>query len=123
MKRLSKDILRFGLGATFLWIGVLIWQDPIAWGGFIRPWVLKLLPIPLKEAMVGNALLDMVIGACFIINPLVFLASVLGVFHLATVLIVSGVNEATVRDIGLLAAALALVAETWPDKYKFWVKK
>ncbi len=122
MKKTSFWILRLGLAATFFWIGVFILKNPEAWGSFIKPWAVKLLPFPLKEIMIGNGIFDVVIGALFLINPLVWLASALGVFHLITVLVVSGINDVTVRDIGLLAAALALLAESWPEKYKFWRK-
>lgn len=113
-------ILRLGLSATFIWVGVFVFKDPEAWGGYIQPWALKLLPVPIEEAMRGNALLDVAIGACLLINPLVWAAAALGALHLAMVLVVSGVNEGTVRDIGLLTVALCIAAETWPEKYKFW---
>lgn len=115
-------ILRLGLVVTFFWIGVFILKEPEAWGSFIKPWAAKLLPFPLKEIMIGNGILDIIIGALFLINPLVWLAAAFGSIHLATVLVASGVNEITVRDIGLLAASLALMVETWPEKYKFWRK-
>lgn len=123
MTKLSLNILRFGLSITFLWIGILIWQDPVGWGGYLKPWVLGFLPIPLKEAMLGTAALDLSIGTFFLINRFTWLAAAAGSAHLIIVLITSGINDITVRDIGLLAATFYMAAETWPEKYKFWIKK
>lgn len=116
-------ILRVGLAITFLWIGILIFQEPEAWGGYLQPWAANLLPIPLKEAMIGAALLDITIGVFLLVDILTPLAALLGIFHLIIILAVSGINAITVRDIGLLAALLALMIITWPPKFEFWKKK
>jgi len=115
-------IIRVGLGITFLWIGVLIFRDPEAWGGYLLPWAAGILPIPLTQAMLGTALLDVVIGFLLLVDFYTWLAAGLAALHLAIVLAVSGITDITVRDIGLLAAALALLIESLPEKYKFWSK-
>lgn len=116
MNRISLLILRFGVAATFLWIGFMIWQNPAAWGGYIKPWAVDLIPGSLEQAMKATAVLDVVIGLMFLARPLVWLGGVLGVLHLAIVLITSGITDITVRDIGLLAAALSLAVYYWPRK-------
>lgn len=118
MQKVSLLILRVGLAVTFFWIGVLIIREPEVWGAFIKPWALKLLPIPIKEAMVGTAYLDIAIGLAFLLKLLTPFAAALGSVHLVIVLVTSGITDVTVRDIGLLAASLALAVQTWPDKYK-----
>lgn len=123
MKISAFHILRVGMAITFLWIGILIFREPEAWGGLLQPWVANLLPIPLKEAMIGTALLDVSIGTFLLIDVLTWLATLLGAFHLVIVLTVSGINAVTVRDIGLLTALLALMVTAWPDKFNFWKKK
>jgi len=62
MNRASFHILRIGLAVTFLWIGVLILRNPEAWGGYMRPWATELLPVPLAQAMMGTAILDIIMG-------------------------------------------------------------
>jgi len=47
MKKTSFHFLRVGLAITFLWIGILIFKNPEAWGGYLEPWAVGLLPIPL----------------------------------------------------------------------------
>jgi len=116
-------VLRVGIAITFLWIGVLIFREPEIWGLYIQPWAADLLPVSLKEVMIGTAILDVVIGLFLLVDVLVWLAALLGVSHLSIVLITSGINAITVRDLGLLAATLALVAQAWPDSLNFQKKK
>ena len=114
MKRPSFHILRVGLAITFLWIGVLIFKHPDAWGGYLQPWALDLLPFPLREAMIGTAVLDIIIGVLLLVDSFVALAVFVGAVHLIIVLTVSGINEGTVRDIGILAGMLALFVDSLP---------
>lgn len=114
MKKYSFHILRVGLAITFLWIGVLIFKDPAVWGFYLQPWAANLLPIPLETAMIGTAILDIVIGILLLINVWTWLAALVGAIHLVIVLTVSGINVITVRDIGLLAAVVAIAVNAWP---------
>ena len=123
MKRISFHILRIGLAITFLWIGILILKNPEAWGGYLRPWAAGLLPIPLAQAMMGTAILDIAIGAFLLINFLPWLAASVGAIHLAVILIVSGITDITVRDIGLLAGILALIIDSLPQPIISRIKK
>lgn len=123
MRTSAFHILRVGMAITFLWIGVLIFRDPQAWGSYLQPWAAHLLPIPIREAMIGTAALDITIGFFLLIDVMTWLAAMLGAVHLAIVLTVVGINVVTVRDIGLFAAALALMITAWPDKFILWKKK
>jgi uncharacterized membrane protein YkgB len=50
MKKTSYHILRVGVAITFLWIGVLIFKQPEAWGGDIfSPGPLAYYPYPLTK--------------------------------------------------------------------------
>lgn len=122
MKTSAFHILRVGLAITFLWIGILIFREPEIWGFYLQPWAANLLPLPLKEAMIGTAILDIVIGFFLLIDVLTWLVAIIGAFHLVIVLTVSGLNAITVRDIGLLAAMIALAINTWPANFYFWHK-
>ena len=115
MNKISFHILRIGLAVTFLWIGVLILRNPEAWGGYMRPWAAGLLPVPLAQVMTGTAILDIIIGVFLLINFLPQLTAIVGAIHLAIILIISGITDITVRDIGLLAGMLALVVDSPPQ--------
>ena len=114
MKPSSFHILRVGLAITFLWIGILIFKTPEAWGSYLQPWAAGLLPIPIKTVMIGTAIFDIVVGIFLLIDSFTWFVAFLASLHLAIVLTVSGIDAVTVRDIGLLAAALALMMSTWP---------
>ncbi|MBI2049923.1 MAG: DoxX family membrane protein [Candidatus Staskawiczbacteria bacterium] len=116
MKTASFHILRVGMAITFLWIGVLIFKSPESWGGYLQPWVFKLLPVSLEQAMVSTAILDIVIGAFLLVDFLPWLAAFVGALHLVIVLTVSGITDITSRDIGLLAGLLALLIDSLPKK-------
>lgn len=112
--RISFHILRVGLATTFLWIGILILKDPEAWGGYVSPWAVRLLPVSLSQSLLGTAVLDIAIGFLLLIDFWVVPASAAAALHLIIVLTVSGITDITVRDIGLLAASVALFAPSWP---------
>lgn len=114
MKKTSFHFLRVGLAVTFLWIGVLIFKNPEAWGGYLQPWAAGLLPIPLAQAMIGTAILDVLIGAFLLFDFLPWLAALVGAIHIAMVLATSGITDITVRDIGLFVATLAFMIDSLP---------
>ncbi len=118
MNKTSFLILRVGLAITFIWVSVLIFRQPETWGSLIQPWALKLLPIPLVQIMMGTALLDMVIGILFFFGRTAWIAGLLGFLHLVTVLVATGINDITVRDIGLLAASLAVMITSLPPSVR-----
>jgi hypothetical protein len=64
--------------------------------------------------MIGTAILDITIGAFLLFDFLPWLAALVGAIHLIIVLTVSGITDITVRDIGLLVAALAIVIDSLP---------
>lgn len=108
MRAASFHILRVGMAITFLWIGILILKDPQGWGGYMQPWLVNLLPFPLRHIMLSTAILDITIGALLLIDFLTWQAALIGSLHLVIVLIASGINAITVRDLGLLAGCLSL---------------
>lgn len=117
MDKSAFHILRVGTAITFLWIGVLIFQDPQAWGSYVAPWVVDLLPMSVKDVMISTAILDIAIGFLLLIDSFVFLAALVGAAHLFIVLIVSGINEGTVRDIAIVAATIALAVDSYKSSY------
>ena len=109
MNSYAFHVLRVGIAITFIWIGVLIFQDPVGWAGFIRPWAADILFVSPEKAIIGTAVLDILVGVLLLVDFLTFWASLLASLHLVAVLAVSGIDAITIRDIGLLAGALALV--------------
>ncbi|MBI2624853.1 MAG: DoxX family membrane protein [Candidatus Nealsonbacteria bacterium] len=116
MKTASFHILRVGTAITFLWIGILILKDPQLWGGFIQSWVSDLLPISTGNIALGAAFFDIFVGVLLLVDYFAWLAALLGAIHIFLVLFVSGINAITIRDIGLLAAAVALFIDSYKQK-------
>jgi len=108
-------ILRVGLAITFIWIGILIIKSPESWGGYLEPWAVSLLPISIKQALIITAVLDIVIGILFLVDSFVWLAGSVASLHLIIILIVSGITDITVRDIGLLAGTIVIMIEDLPN--------
>lgn len=115
MNKSSFHFLRVGLAITFLWIGILIFKNPEAWGGYLQPWAMDLLPVPLAQAMVGTAILDIIIGIFLLINFLPWLAAFIGSIHLIIIMTISGITDITIRDVGLLVGMLALMIDSLPQ--------
>ena len=114
MSKSSFHLVRVGIAITFLWIGILIVKQPEAWGGYLRPWAVRLLPVPLEQVMLGTAIIDIIIGALLLVDRLTHIAAFAGALHLTVVLITSGITDITVRDVGLLAASLAVMIDSLP---------
>src|SRR3989344_3172222 len=117
MSKIAFNILRIGLAITFIWIGILILKNPEAWGGYLLPWAANLLPIPIKGAMIGTGIFDIIIGILLLTNSFVWIVAIAGAIHLVIVLITSGINEGTVRDIAILAGILALMVDSLPKNF------
>jgi len=77
-------------------------------------WVIDLLPMPVKEAMLGTAILDIAIGIFLLFDVFVWLAALVGALHLVVVLAVTGITDVTVRDVGILAGVVALMIDSLP---------
>lgn len=117
----SSNILRVGLGITFAWIGVLILRDPAGWGSIVQPWAVGLIGADsLRGAMLGRAVLDILIGLALLTDFRTFRAAALGFIHVVTVIVVVGITGSTVRDIAIVAGLLALMADTWPPGLAPW---
>src|SRR3989344_3151506 len=113
MGNFSYHILRLGLAVTFIWIGVMILRDPAGWAGFLNPWAFELaervLPFSIGNALKATAILDIALGGLLLFNIFTRVAAFLAAADIAVILITSGIDGVTVRDIGLLGAALALI--------------
>lgn len=115
-KSYAFHILRVGIAVTFLWIGILIFASPEAWGNLLLPWAAGVLPVSLEQAMLGTAVLDIVIGLFLLLDVYTWFFSLMALVHLGIVIIVAGITPGTARDIGLFAGCLALIFETWPRR-------
>lgn len=111
-------MLRLGLGLTFVYSGFDIWRHPTAWRWAIQP-----LPQFLRELIsqigverylrvqaAAELAFAFVFFAWFLPRRFLRVATFLTVVEMAAILWLVGIRGDTFRDIGLLGAALALLA-------------
>lgn len=110
----SHRFLRWGIGATFLWIGIDILKHPQTWLGYVPPD----LPIALarEDALRINGVFDTALGIVILMGWLPKTSALLAVLHLIGIIITNGVNAVLIRDVGLLGASFALLM--WPTHYR-----
>ena len=96
----------------------MVLKDPEGWAAFIKPWVIDLIPVPIAQFMIGTGVLDIAIGILLMFDTTLMIGSLLGTLHLITVLLGSGVNSVTVRDIAILTSVFSAFIESLPNKYK-----
>ena len=106
MRRPAFHVLRVGLGITFCWIGILI---------LTQPWVQALAPDPLL-VMIPTAVLDIIVGFLLLMDAATWLAAGIGAGHLLIVMATTGIGTIIIRDLGLFAASLALLVDSFPEK-------
>lgn len=108
MKKTPLKVLRIGTAITFFGVGVFIIKDPEAWLGYIKPWALAISPFSPKTAVLLAGVFDILVSFLLFFNYAGRLAAFFASLHLIVVLLVSGVNPVTVRDIAILAGTAAL---------------
>ena len=114
-------ILRLGLAFVFMWFGIDKFIHPDYW---INAWVPLWFQETLGRFGIGNlnfiyanGIFEVVIGLGLIFNIFVKLFAIQIALFLLFVIFSFGLNEVTVRDIGLIGAALALLF--WNGRKKF----
>ncbi|OGZ97028.1 MAG: hypothetical protein A2679_01980 [Candidatus Sungbacteria bacterium RIFCSPHIGHO2_01_FULL_54_26] len=111
-----ERVLRLGLGFTFLYSGWDLISNPYDWYGFVPAWfsavVTPVMPLEmfLRVQGVGELLLAAALLAWFLPRRIVQIAAMLAVVHLFVILVGVGIDPVTFRDVGLLGAAIALLA-------------
>lgn len=116
-QKTAYHLLRVTLGITFIWVSVMIFQEPVFWSGFIDPWAASLMPLSLETMMKITAGLDLIIGLLLIADKWTWIVSLIASLHLLAILIGSGIDTITVRDIGLFGATAALTLIAAPTKF------
>lgn len=109
-------LLRVSLAVTFVWIGIMIIQSPEAWGGYMKPWAVELLPGSVAQTMQATGIADIVIGLLFLFGATAWIAGLLAGLHMVVVLVTSGITDITVRDIAIIGASFAVMIGTLPQR-------
>lgn len=99
--------LRLGLAFVFAYAAIASFADPLTWAGYLPHFVLKLIDPTL--AIKATALVEIVLAAWLLIGKYTRYAALVSTLMLIGIL-ASNLGELTItfRDVGLIAAALAL---------------
>jgi len=109
--------LRVGLGMMYLYSGFSLFSHPERWLGFLPQWFLDILSLVmttenyLRTQGVAEMMVGFVFLAWFLKNGSVLLgATIFSILEMFFIVIFVGVDLITFRDIGLLGAAVSLLA-------------
>jgi len=103
-------VLRFAVGASFLWFGVDKWIHPEAWLSYFPQWLLDINGDRYGWLRLGGGL-EFVFGIFLVAGSKLRTVSAAAGLYLALVCVVLGANEVTVRDTAIIGGLLALFIE------------
>lgn len=104
--------LQIGLSFTYIYSGLGLIREPSDWFHFIPAWLFDLLGSNLERFLQVQGLGELLLGTLLLLSyskpRLLYILSVLGALHVFGIILVSGVDLITFRDLGLLGAWVAL---------------
>jgi uncharacterized membrane protein YphA (DoxX/SURF4 family) len=116
--RHTQLIIRIGLGLVFLWLGINKFIMPQYW---IDTWLTPGIQHMAYVVHLAPRDLLFLIGACEILTAISLVSGFFfrifasaAVAALVAGLLLHGLNETTIRDIGLIGALVALIV--WPER-------
>lgn len=111
----SNFFLRWGLGLTFLGIGIDILWHPDIWIGYV-PESLPLIDLSREVTLQMGGVFDIAIGVLLLMNVWLKTAGLLAALHLTGIIILNGIDAVLIRNVGLLGTAMAILF--WPTHYR-----
>ncbi|MFQ5847810.1 MAG: DoxX family membrane protein [Candidatus Methylomirabilales bacterium] len=105
----SRLVVRVGLAVVFLWFGVDKFVTPEAWIGWIPSWLYRLIREWQNPFLYLLGAGEVMIGLAFLTGWYLRVAATAASVFLAAVILSSPFSDITVRDIGLLGAAVSLL--------------
>lgn len=117
--RYSHMALRIGLAAVFLWFGIgkfmqsQYWIDTWMPGWFQQ--AVGAIGMSATNAIILIGIFEVLVATSLVTGFFQRWFAAAGALFLVTMIIVSGLNETVVRDVGLIGALLALAA--WPERH------
>ncbi|MBS3089804.1 DoxX family membrane protein [Candidatus Pacearchaeota archaeon] len=106
--RYTPSLVRYAVGIVFLLIGIMQFSSPESWIGYLAEGFSIPFGISLTQAMTGIGAFNALVGLLLIIGLITRIAAALAVLHLIGVIASIGYNDISIRDFGLLLAALSV---------------
>ncbi len=108
-QELAPLFLRLGVGFVFFMFGIDKFKQPEFWLEFMNKQLLFYLPMSPTTFIYLLGGLETIVGFLLIIGLYTRIAAAIAALNLIGIIVQLGINDATIRDVGLLAAALSLV--------------
>ncbi|MBI2036804.1 MAG: DoxX family membrane protein [Candidatus Liptonbacteria bacterium] len=112
VRKYEVEIGRLGLGFVLIYAGAWSLFTPEDWIGFV-PTAVE-VAVSRETFLAFHAVLELAAGAALLVGVGAFWGAVFGAANMAGILIATGVDLITFRDVGLLALALMLAARLAP---------
>lgn len=106
MSNKAKFLLRLGLAFTFAYAGLAALMSPTSWVGYVPQWVSTF--VSQETFLLLHAIFELALAAAILFKFKPRYAYALAALDLLAILIFSGIDAITFRDVGLFFMALAL---------------
>lgn len=104
----SSLILRLGLAFVFIMFGIDKFIVPQNWTGYVAPFIENMLPFSLITFMYILGVIEIILGTLLLLGLFTQWTAVIITLMMLSINLTIGFNDVTIRDIGLMAASLAL---------------
>lgn len=114
LKSYAPQLTRYAIALVFLLLGIDQILHPALWQAYFPDTIP--FGITVAKAIFFNGLFDIVIGLLLLLGLFTRIAAALAALHIVGVIFTLGYNDITVRDLGILVAALAVFlhgADRW----------
>ncbi len=115
-EKIGLLILRFALAGVYLYFGFSQLFDGVSWVGIVPDWAVSLFHLPPAMLVLGNGLMEVVLGTLLAVGIFVRWVSLILALHLFVIAFGFGFAPTGVRDFGLAFATLALSFFHTPHK-------
>lgn len=116
--KISGWVLRIGLIVVFLWFGIDKFIHPSYWlSAWVPEWALSFMErfkVTGSQFIYFNGIFEVMVGLSLLTGLFSKFFSFLAIIFLITVVAVNGINEITIRDLGLMGGLSAIIF--WPAR-------
>lgn len=114
MKTTPRLVLVLGLAFVFIAFGIDKFLFPDNWLGYVPGWI----PIAAKPFLYLTGAFDVLLGVLLLLPRASRVAAIACAAFIGVIVFTLGWNEIVIRDIGLLAMAVALALMPAPIQYR-----
>lgn len=107
LKEYAPAVVRYGVGIVFLIFGISQLLNPGSWMAYLPDFALN-IEISATSLIYMNGIFDLLIGILLLLGIFTRIVSLIGILHIAGIIISLGYNDVAVRDFGLLVVLVSV---------------